>query len=139
MFCLETIKSINNSPRQIRDNFNRDSSFVESKAGFVIHSGIHRSTAFIDRETCRDSHFAFTYWKEQGQLAINGYIEAVIDGASLEGCERNAFHATRKNWQVILPHGKGSQGNGNLTAILPGAFETRVGAATWRHLHDRTK
>ena len=140
MHALETIIAMNEKPRVIRDNFNRDSSFCVSRSGFVIHSGIHRSTAFISKDECPDSWFAFQYWSKQGQQAINAFIVAIIDGASLDGAERNAFHATRKGWSVILPKSCGTQGNFDLVAVRTRAgIQTRVGAATWRHLHARTK
>lgn len=140
MYSLETIKALNAKPRIIRDNFNRDSSFVQSPKGFVIHSGIHRSTAFIDKKTCADCFFAFTYWKSQGQVAINAFIEVIIDGGSLETAEENAFRRTRPDWQVIKPNSNGTQGNRQITAVCAkGGFETRVGAFTFRHLHNRAK
>lgn len=140
MYSLETIKSLNARPAIRRDNFNRDSSFVESRSGFVIHSGIHRSTAFISKEDHADAWFAFQYWSKQGQAAVNAFIEVIIDGGDLETAEQNAFRKSRPRWGVILPKSQGTQGNRQITAkrTLRG-FETRVGALTWRHLHARTK
>lgn len=137
MYCIETIKALNAKPKIIRDNWNRDSSFVKSHKGFVIHSGVHRSTAFIGETDHADCHFAFTYWSRQGQAAINAFIEVIIDGGSLETAEENAFRKALPAWQVIAPSAKGTQGNRHLTAVLPGKLETRVGAYTFRHLHSK--
>ena len=138
MIALEYLIKINEKKTVIRDNFNRDSSFVQSSQGFVIHSGIHRSTAFISKEEHPNGWFSFTYWKEQGQAAINGFIEATIDGYSLADCEAEAFRRSRPDWQVIKGKSCGTQGDRSLTATRGGALQERVGAATWRWLHART-
>jgi hypothetical protein len=145
MISLAELKTLNNRAAKgalkIRDNFNRDSSACFSAVGVVIHSGVHRSTAFISATNPEfsDSYFAASYWLKQEQSAVNGFIETIIDGGSLEDAEREAFRRSRPDWSVQLPKSKGTQGNRQFTAIAKrGGFETRVGAFTWRHLHART-
>lgn len=141
MISLPELKALNNRPPVvIRDNFNRDSSFVQSSRGFVIHSGVHRSTAFISKADHQDGYFAFQYWSRQGQVAVNAFVELIIDGADLETCESNAFHKSRPDWQVTRTKGAGKlQGAGELTARrASGLAVESVGATTWRHLHERT-
>jgi hypothetical protein len=140
MIGLAELKALNARPPVIRDNFNRDSSSVQSAKGFVIHSGIHRSTAFISKTEHANCWFAFQYWREQGQAAVNAFIEVIIDDGELETAEANAFHATRKGWQVDVKRPKQSFAGGcELTARKDsGKLRLSVGAATWRHLHART-
>lgn len=140
MLGLKEIKAINNRPLAIRDNFNRDSSSVKSAAGYVIHSGIHRSTAFVSIRDHADCHHAFTYWRGQGQEAINAFIEIIIDGGELETAEANAFHKTRPDWTVCKVQGAGKLSGGcELTATRKsGHLTQRASAYTWRHLHART-
>jgi hypothetical protein len=123
-----------------RDNFNRDSSSVQSAAGFVIHSGVHRSTAFISKTDHADCWHAFTYWRQQGQAAINAFVEAIIDGSDLATAESNAFHATRQDWRVTVKKTKQAFAGGDeLTAWRKsGRLRSSVSAYTWRHLHART-
>lgn len=142
MIPLPELITLNNRAARgelkIRDNFNRECSFVHSRGCFIIHSGVHRSTACISKEDHPDSYFAAQYWLTQGTEARDTFITQIIGGASLEGAEERAFRAARPEWNVTLPKSKGTQGNRALTAILPGKLETRVGAQTWRHLHART-
>lgn len=139
MIGLKELQRLNNAPPKIRDNFNRDSSFVQSALGYVIHSGIHRSTAFVSLTDHADCWHAFGYWKQQGQAAINAFVEVIIDGGELETAEENAFRKSRPDWQVVLPNSNGSQGNRQITAVkVKRGFETRVGAFTFRHLHSKT-
>ena len=139
MYCLEVIQKINNRPRERRDNFNRESSYCQSARGFVIHSGIHRSTAFIDKEEHPDCWFAFSYWRQQGQAAVNAFITAIIDDAELDTAEANAFHVTRPGWQVRKAIPKQSfAGAGELVASLGDSLPRIAAAGTWRHLHART-
>ena len=140
MIGLQELRALNNKPPVIRDNFNRDSSSVQSAMGFVIHSGIHRSTAFISKTDHPDCWFAFQYWRQQGQKAINAFIEAIIDDADLDTAEANAFHATRPGWKVRNVRAAGASKSASLEAEKPSGKLARLeGASTWRHLHSRTK
>lgn len=141
MHCLEVIHSINNRRHIIRDNFNRDSSFVESRSGFVIHSGIHRSTAFISKAEHADAWHAANYWLRQEKAAINGFIESIVGDTSLEDAELCAFARSRPDWKVTRDKGTGKNAGtaGAYTASKrEGKFETRVSAHTLTHLHFRT-
>lgn len=142
MIALPELVALNNRAARgelkIRDNFNRECSFVHSRDCFIVHSAVHRSTACISKADHPDSYFAAQYWFAQGATERDEFITQIVGGASLEGAEERAFRASRPEWKVILPKSKGTQGNRALTAILPGRLETRVGAHTWRHLHART-
>ena len=140
MIGLPELKAANNRPRVIRDNFNRDSSFVESSKGYVIHSGIHRSTAFISKTDHPDCAFAFQYWKAQGQPAVNGFIESLVENThDLEAAERTAFIRSRPEWTVREVKAAGASKSATLEAETgSGGLRCLAGASTWRHLHART-
>ena len=139
MIGIAELKALNNRPPKIKDNFNRDSSCVQSALGYVIHSGVHRSTAFISKADHPDSWFAFSYWRTQGQAAINGFIELIIDGAALETAEAEAFRRSRPDWHVSRVAGTGKLGGCELVATrASGRLTQRASAYTWRHLHART-
>jgi hypothetical protein len=139
MIGLAELKSLNNRPPAIRDNFNRDSSCVESAKGFVIHSAVHRSTAFVDKARHADCFFALQYWKCE-QRALNGFVEAIIDDSTLETAEANAFARSRPDWTVRKTTPKQAfGGSGELIAERQsGKLTQRAAACTWRHLHART-
>ena len=134
MYSLETIHAINNRPRIIRGNFNRDSSLCQSRRGYVIHSGAHRSTAFIDSTDHSESWQALTYWKGQGQKAINGFIESIISDSTLEGAELNAISRLHPEWEFTCTKYRGIV----CTAVkrLAG-FETRISAKNWKELNEK--
>jgi hypothetical protein len=130
MIALPYLIKLNEKPPVKKDNFNRDSSFVKSRGSYVIHSGVHRSTAYLTG----DGITAFDYWKEQGQLAINGFIEATIDGASLEDCELNALAKKWPDWTFQATKYKGNV----FTAIRKDChFQTRISGVSWRELSER--
>ena len=141
MYPLETIKAINNRPHVRRDNFNRDSSAIASRGGFVIHSGIHRETAFISPDDHPDSFHSLNYWRHAGQKAVNAWIVAIIDGADVESAERAAFIAARPGWKLRANEGAGKlKGAAGYTATRKrGGFETRVSAFRLVHLHHKTR
>lgn len=140
MISLPELIALNNRPPVRRDNFNRDSSFVQSKAGFVIHSGIHRSTAFVSKEDHADCWFAFSYWSKQGQAAVNAFIEAIIDGGTLDTAEENAFRKSRPGWKVRKAVPKQRFAGGfELVATRGEPLPEIQAASTWRHLHARTE
>ena len=141
MIALDYLIQLNNRPRQRRDNFNRDSSFVESSTGFVIHSAVHRSTAFVSRRDHPKGWHAFSYWKAQGQAAVNAFIEATIADCDLDECEAHAFTRTRPGWTVRRVTPKQKIGGGaELVASRPsGRLVQRAAGRTWRQLHTFTK
>lgn len=142
MYCLEVIKSKGfQSPAKIVGNHKRDSSFCESRSGYVIHSGIHRSTAFISKVDHQDASFAFQYWSKQGQDAVNGFVESAINCEDLALWEESAFIRSRPGWTVRQVKGTGTN-LGNLELIATrasGALVESQSANSWRHLHHRTK
>lgn len=138
MYPIDTIKAINNLPRIVRDNFNRECSFVASRGGFVIHSGVHRSTAYLHPDICKDAYFAAQYWLVAGDKERDAFITQIVGGASLEGAEERAFRASRPEWTLQTPKARGSQGNAHFAATRGGALQERVSAYTLRHLHART-
>ena len=138
MIALPQLIALNNRPPTRRDNFNRECSFVHSRECFIIHSGVHRSTACISKDEHPDSYFAASYWLNAGPDARDAFITQIVGGASLEGAEARAFTASRPDWQVKAPRAKGSQGNAHFTATRGGRLQERVSAYTLRHLHAKT-
>ena len=139
MIGLAELKALNARPPAIRDNFNRDSSCVESAKGFVIHSAVHRSTAFVDKVKHADCFFALQYWKHD-QRALNGFIEAILDDSSLETANANAFARSRPDWTVraVIPE-QSFGGSAEFIATRPsGKLTQRAAACTYTHLHART-
>jgi len=132
MYCLEVIKSPSyQAGRKIKDNHNRNSSFVRSRGSFVIHSGIHRETAFL----IDDGIPSFDYWSKQGQCAVNGWIEASISGFALEDCEHNAI---AKKWQEWTFHQVSLQNGALIYAAYSGiALQTRVAGFSWKEINER--
>lgn len=129
MYTLTVIKKLNNSPAVIRDNFNRDSSACFSRAGAVIHSGVHRSTAFVSLPYALASLLTA---QKLGQRALNAWIEATIDGAELEDCELNALAAQFPDFDYSLIHGK--QGTFWTACKVDGKFQTRISAGSFHGL-----
>jgi hypothetical protein len=123
MYPLETIKKLNSKPIVIRDNFNRDSSCCLSSSGAVIHSGVHRSTAFVSLPYA----LASLLWaRELGQSALNGWIEATIDGAELSDCELTAISRQFPEWKITVIR---ERTNHSFTATRQdGKFQTRISA-----------
>ena len=80
MYCLQVIIAMNNRPTVTRDNFNREGSIIASRGGFVLHSGVFRSTAFIgpDLETHADAQ----EWHARPGPACWCWIDQIIGGAS---------------------------------------------------------
>lgn len=129
MYSLETIKELNKAPRIIRDNFNRDSSACFSRSGAVIHSGVHRSTAFVSRA---DALASLRWAKSLGQTALNGWIEATIDGADLEGCEQTAIARQFPAW--TFAHYTSKTAQFVFSSRRRGGFEERTSARDWQEL-----
>lgn len=140
MIALEVLIQLNNHQATRRDNFNRDSSCVASRGGFVIHSGIHRSTAYVHPDEHPDSFFSLQYWNKQEQEALNAWIETIIDGGTVAQAEAEAFKRSRPAWEVRQVKPKQAfAGGGELIASTGGKLPTIAAANTWRHLHARTK
>lgn len=140
MIGLPELIALNNRPQtRILDNFNRDSSFCESRSGFVLHSAIHRSTSFVSKEEHPDSYFAASYWLRQGQEAVNAYVPAIVGGESLETAERAAFGATRPEWTIRHIPAAGKNGSAFYEATRKsGRMKECQAAFTLRHLHAKT-
>lgn len=117
MHTLTVIHAINNRPRVRRDNFSRDSSACFARGGAVIHSGIHRSTAFIHAERHPEAFQALQYWK-RNQKSLNGFIVGLIESDSLEVAEATAFLALFPSWKLtqLGKGGNASQVGGKLVA-----------------------
>lgn len=135
MISLPYLIELNNKTRTLRTNFNRDSSACFSRSGAVIHSGIHRSTAFVSDETALAS---LRWSKALGQQALNGWIEATIDGACLEDCELTAlcrqfpewtFHTVKTGGKLGSVHYEATRTSGKLVEI--------VAASNWQTLSQK--
>jgi len=119
----------------IRDNFNRSSSCCRSRGGYVVHSGVHRSTAFVSLPHAVAS---LEYWRAAGPEGLNGWIEATIDGAALADCELNALARLLPEWTFVETRACGTASGSVYTASHKArGFETRVGGSSWRDLHAR--
>ena len=132
MYPIETIKTLNNRPNVRRDNFNRNSSACSSRSGVVIHSGIHRSTAFVSR---RDAVASLQWARDLGQDALNGWVEATIDGAELEACELNAIARAFPAWKFYRYTSKTAEFVCGSCKV--GKFETRISARAWQELASK--
>ena len=129
---MKALEFLNQTPPVIRDNFNRDSSAIKSRDGFVIHSGVHRSTAFVsDAEAISSLEWS----KALGQPALNGWIEATISEAPLEDCEQTALQRAFPAWKFLRIN---SCGNVLYTANKrDGKFETRISGRDWREIGQK--
>lgn len=127
---MKSLEYLNQSPPALRTNFNRDSSAIKSRGGYVIHSGIHRSTAFVsDSEAIQSLEF----WRDAG--ALNAWVEATIDGAELADCELNALARLFPDWTFQKIN---SCGNVLFSAVkTDGKFETRVSDISWQNLNGK--
>jgi len=131
---MKALEFLSIVPPVKRDNFNRDSSACFSKSGAVIHSGVHRSTAFVSLPYA----LASLLWaKELGQAALNGWIESTIEGCSLEDCELTAISRQFPEWNFSILHTK--QGTVVTAVSATGQFQTRIGAGSIIELGRRLK
>jgi hypothetical protein len=132
---MKSLEFLSLVPPVRRDNFNRDSSACKSRAGYVIHSGIHRSTAFVSRT---DAVASLEYWKAQGGL--NPWVEGTIEGLSLDDCELNAIVKVNPDWRFSTVKNGGACRNSQKTAILhENGFQTILSAGSWQELNERIK
>lgn len=92
---MKSLEFLSQVPPVKRDNFNRDSSACFSRSGAVIHSGVHRSTAFVSRP---DAIASLTACKAIGQQALNGWVEGTVEGLELGDCELNALARQFPAW-----------------------------------------
>lgn len=129
---MKALEFLSDTPPVIRDNFNRDSSAIKSRGGYVIHSGVHRSTAFVsDAEAVSSLEWA----KELGQPALNGWIEATISEAPLEDCEQTVLQRAFPAWKFLRIN---SCGNVLFSAVkTEGKFETRISGRDWREIGQK--
>ena len=101
MIALEILSSETfQNPQKLNTFKNRDSSSIKSRGGFVIHSGVHRSTAFVCGKEFPTAYASLEYWKEFGQAAENAWIVATVNGDSLETCELLALQAAFPAWKI---------------------------------------
>jgi hypothetical protein len=78
-------------------NFNRDSSFYRSKHGFVLHSAVHRSTAFVSEYDHPECFRVCTrFFARASQQACNGFIEALVAGLDPTQARANGRARSRK-------------------------------------------
>lgn len=129
---MKSLEFLSNTPPVIRDNFNRDSSAIKSRGGYVIHSGAHRSTAFVsDSEAIQSLEF----WRSAG--ALNTWVESTIEECDLETCEINCLLKLFPDWTFRRIN---SCGNEIISASKKnGSFETRISARDWQEIHTKTK
>jgi hypothetical protein len=136
MYTIEVLKSDSYQLQKIsKGNFERDSSFHFSRAGVVIHSGEHRSTAFIPAET--ELHSVFRYWIKQEQKAINGFIVACVEGLGDEQCHENACRVSRPEWTF---HKRTRKGFESISACRrDGKLTLHFSADSWQTIHYLTR
>lgn len=128
MISLPYLIRLNETPRIIRDNFNRDSSACKSRQGYVIHSGVHRSTAFV---SLPDAIQSLEFWRDFGGL--NPWVEATIEGLELEDCELNAISRIWPDWTFTATKYRGNV----YTASRGKGLVTRVSALSWQQLQAK--
>lgn len=137
---MKSLEFLNQDYPKIQGNQNRDSSLCKSSQGYVIHSGIHRSTAFVSPTKFPDTYSGLEFWKFQGQGAINGFIETIIDGGSVKQAEFEACKRALPDWTLTQGKGCGTQGNSGVTATRTLAYgQERVGGADCRDLIARIR
>lgn len=91
MHSLETINALNSRPK-VHTPWNRDSSCLKSRGGYVIHSALHRSTAFVDPDEHAET-FKALLSIAHNRKALNAFIPAIIGGYSV----RHALKLARKS------------------------------------------
>lgn len=140
MIGINELIRLNNNPPAIKDNFNRDSSACKSAKGYVIHSGIHRSTAFVNEVEHKETFEALEYWKAQGQAALNGFIEAIIDGGTVALAEETACKRLLPDWTLSGVASSGKGAGAIVTASRPsGKAIERISGKDWRELAERAQ
>lgn len=158
MITLPDLIALNNKPRKPVGASARQHSFLFTKQNSVIlHSATHRETevhsstasyTVFPRNGChyqrknqysRDVYFTAQYWLRQGEAEAQAFISAVFDGGDIDNAERQAFQASRPEWDVTRVPGTGrDHSRGNLVARRKsGSAVESVSAYTWRHLHAR--
>ena len=129
---MKSLEYLNQSPPVLRTNFNRDSSAIKSRGGYVIHSGVHRSTAFVsDSEAVASLEF----WRDA--VALNSWIESTIEGCDLETCELNALAKLFPAWKFVKVN---SCGNVIFSGVRQdGKFEIRIAGRDWQEIEIKVK
>lgn len=126
---MKALQFLNQTPRIIRDNSNRDSSCCLSQSGAVIHSGVHRSTAFVSLPYA----LASLLWaKLLGQDALNGWIESTVNGETLATCELTALTRQFPDWRFYELTTK--QGLLVTACQKSGELQTRISGGSWLEL-----
>lgn len=129
---MKSLEFLNQLPPVLRTNFNRDSSAIKSRGGYVIHSGVHRSTAFVsDSEAIQSLEF----WRNAG--ALNSWVESTIEGCDLETCELNALSKLFPDWKFLKIN---SCGNVLFSGVRKdGKFEIRIAGRDWQEIEIKVK
>ena len=134
---MKALEFLNQLPPVIRDNHNRDSSACKSRAGYVIHSGVHRSTAFVSLPHAVAS---LESAKALGQAALNGWIEATIDSAELSDCELTAVTRAFPDWTFSTLKNGGACRNSHKQAVKhERGFQTIHSAGSWYDLAEKLR
>jgi nucleoside-diphosphate-sugar epimerase len=139
MYCLEVIKSINQTERvKIRDNFNRECSWCITPKGAVIHSKSQRSTAYIKANTDGFKHL-LKWIKTRNKSAIFGFIEATVYGTSLENANLTALIRARKHFSFTVKRARW-KGVFEYEATAPsGKLQTQLASLNPFTLFSQTK
>lgn len=119
--------------RKLHTAENRDSSALLSRRGYVIHSAVHRSTAFVCGENHPEGFASLVYWIKAGQAASNAWIVATVSDASLEDCNLAAIRAAFPDWKF---HRVNSCG---VSLVTGTKGPERVSETTWEGLHAKLK
>ena len=108
MFCLEVIKSesFQSPPRKITP-WERECSYCQSHAGFVIHSAAQRSTAFISKADHPECWEAASFWLKASPASRDAFIESIMLDHSVTDSAAAAFRAARPTWRLQF---QGEQG-----------------------------
>lgn len=130
--------------------------FTNGGRAVILHSAAQRATLYLASDATitewgrdglitrkpnnesRNAFFAAQYWLNQGQAAVDAFIENYFNG-TLENAESAACLASRPDWnfrRVRYQHG-----GGDISAFRErweGA-EERQSAKTWRWIHAKTR
>jgi hypothetical protein len=137
MYSLDVIESEKyQTAKKPVDHLTRNCSFCFSVRGVVLHSGAHRSTAFIGIET--PLFHEFRYWVKQEQEAIDGFITACVGDYCDEACHENACKKARPGW--TFKRRKSRFSGIEISCTRPsGKLVEHFTASDWREAHYLTK
>jgi hypothetical protein len=133
---MKSLEFLSQVPAVRRDNFNRASSACRSRAGYVIHSGVHRSTAFVSD---LDAVSSLEFWKALSQSALNGWIEATVSGETLADCEHTAIarHFPAYSFHRVRGTGKNTGAGFVIASCVTRGLDYRTGAGSWQALANK--